>query len=195
MVLRKILKLRIKDIAIIRSGIFAKPSPHGDVNYLQVRNFSKSGDLNNIVHPELQMNSRIKKYTLHEGDVLFAAKGAKNFAVKVERDFGNVVASSSFFILRIKPNCTEKIIPEFLVWSLNHSTNKQVLKSRAIGTGLPSISKTVLEDLEIYIPDIKTQQTILKIHELRNKEKHIKSKIEELREQQIQQILLKAISG
>jgi restriction endonuclease S subunit len=67
------------------------------------------------------------------------------------------------------------------------------LKANAIGTSMASISKAVLEDLEISIPDIKTQETILRISNLRNKENQLKQQIEILRDKQIQQQIINAI--
>jgi restriction endonuclease S subunit len=67
------------------------------------------------------------------------------------------------------------------------------LKGQAIGTSIPSISKQVLENLEIAVPSIETQKAILQITKLRNKEKSLKQKIETLREKQIQQQIINAI--
>ena len=60
------------------------------------------------------------------------------------------------------------------------------MKGQALETSIPSISKQVLEDLEIAIPSLEIQNIILRIAELRNKEKLLKQKIEALREIQIQ---------
>jgi restriction endonuclease S subunit len=67
------------------------------------------------------------------------------------------------------------------------------LKGQAIGTSIPSISKQVLENLEIAVPSIETQKAILQITKLRNREKSLKQKIETLREKQIQQQIINAI--
>jgi restriction endonuclease S subunit len=67
------------------------------------------------------------------------------------------------------------------------------LKGQAIGTSIPSISKQVLENLEITVPSIETQKAILQITKLRNKEKSLKQKIETLQEKQIQQQIINAI--
>jgi restriction endonuclease S subunit len=56
-----------------------------------------------------------------------------------------------------------------------------------MGTSIVSISKAVLEELEISIPDQQTQKAILIISHLRNLEKKLKKQIETLREKQIQQ--------
>ena len=63
------------------------------------------------------------------------------------------------------------------------------MKGKAIGSSIVSISKTVLEELEISIPNIETQKAILKITNLRNTEKKLKKEIDSLREKQIQQSL------
>ena len=65
--------------------------------------------------------------------------------------------------------------------------NEKFLKGKAIGTSIVSISKSVLEELEISIPDIQIQKAILKISQLHNTEKKLKQRIETLREKQIQQ--------
>lgn len=86
------------------------------------------------------------------------------------------------------------MLPQYLAWVLNSHTTQALLKGQAIGTSIPSISKRVLENLEISLPSIETQEAILQITKLRNKEKSLKKEIETLREKQIQAMLLQAAS-
>ncbi|MFM8833572.1 MAG: restriction endonuclease subunit S [Cytophagales bacterium] len=72
-------------------------------------------------------------------------------------------------------------------------TTQKLLKEQAIGTSIPSISKTVLEELEIPIPSLEKQNAILTIAHLRNTEKDLKHQIEVLREKQIQQTIINAL--
>jgi len=137
---------------------------------------------------------------LRQGDVLFASKGTKNFAALFESlPIGQAgkkqpaVASTSFFVIRMQENFSNKILPEFLVWLINHPTAQKFLKGKAIGTSIVSISKSVLEELEIPIPDLQTQKAILKINQLHNKEKSLNQQIQTLREKQIQQQIINAI--
>ena len=74
------------------------------------------------------------------------------------------VASTSFFVIRLADNFRNKILPGFLVWLINNPGSQNFLKGKAIGTSMVSISKPVLEELEISIPDILTQKAILKIN-------------------------------
>jgi len=184
------LRTTLKHIASIQTGIFAKTGSTGDIVYLQAKHFNDIGILQSKLHPDLKADKTIEKHLLRDGDVLFAAKGSKNFATVYESHNEPAVASTSFFIIRLNEL---QILPEFLVWLINHPSSQKFLKGNAIGTSIASISKTVLEDLEIYIPTIQTQKAVLQITQLRNKEKSLQKSIEFLREKQIQQLIKDAI--
>ena len=187
------MKTLLKHIATIQTGTFAKTVSDGEIVYLQAKHFNEYGHLSSTLHPDLKANDVTEKHLLKSGDVLFAAKGTKNFAAWYESKNQPAVASTSFFVIRLKENFSNKILPEFLVWFINHPSSQKFLKGRAIGTSIVSISKSVLEELEISIPDLQTQKTILKITQLRNSEKKLKQQIETLREKQIQQQIINGI--
>ena len=184
------MKTLIKDITHIQTGLFAKSSGIGELVYLQSRHFDEFGQLHSVLHADLMAEGVSEKHLLKNGDVLFAAKGTKNFAAVFENHNEPSVASTSFFVIRPTDN---KVLPQFLAWFLNNPTTQNLLKGQAIGTSIPSISKQVLENLEITVPDIETQKAILQITKLRNKEKSLKQEIETLREKQIQQQIINAI--
>lgn len=184
------MKALIKDITNIQTGLFAKPAGIGELVYLQSKHFDEYGQLHSVLHPDLPAEGISEKHLLKDGDVLFAAKGTKNFAAVFENNNEPSVASTSFFVIRPTSN---KVLPKFLAWFLNNHSTQTLLKGQAIGTSIPSISKQVLENLEITIPSIETQLAILQITQLRNKEKSLKQRIEALREKQIQQQIINAI--
>lgn len=187
------MKTTLGHIASIQTGIFAKPVSKGEIVYLQARHFNENGQLHSILLPDLKADNITEKHLLRHGDVLFAAKGTKNFAAWYESKNQLSVASTSFFVIRVQENFSNKILPEFLVWLINHPISQKFLKGKAIGTSIVSISKSVLEELEISIPDVQTQKVILKINQLHNTEKNLKQQIEILREKQIQQQIINAI--
>jgi len=184
------LKKTIKDIVHIQTGLFAKPSGIGELVYLQSRHFDEYGQLHSKLQPDLAAESISEKHLLKDGDVLFAAKGTKNFAAVFENHNEPSVASTSFFVLRPSD---KKVLPHYLAWFLNNHNTQTLLKGQAIGTSIPSISKQVLENLEITVPTIEIQMAILQITKLRNREKSMKKKIETLREKQIQQQIINSI--
>ena len=187
------MKKDLKHIATIQTGLFAKPIAKGDIVYLQSKHFDENGMLLSTLYPDLLHEGISDKHLLRNEDVLFAAKGTKNFAAWIESKNQPSVASTSFFVIRLQQDFSNKILPEFLVWIINHPTSQQFLKGKAIGSSIVSISKSVLEELEISIPNIETQKVILKITNLRNSEKNLKQKIDSLRDKQIQQQIFNTI--
>jgi restriction endonuclease S subunit len=187
------LKTTLGNIANIQTGIFAKPVPEGQIVYLQSKYFNENGELTSLLYPDLKADSLTEKHLLRHRDILFAAKGTKNFAALYESKNQPSVASTSFFVIRVQENFYSKILPAFLVWIINSPSTQKILKGKAIGTSIVSISKSVLEELEISIPDVQTQKAILKISQLHNTEKNIKQQIGILREKQIQQQIINAI--
>lgn len=186
------MKATLKDIASIQTGVFAKPTAVGEVVYLQAKHFDEAGQISATLHPDLIAGNVTGKHLLRRGDVLFSAKGTKNFAAVYNID-EPAVASTSFFVIRLEEEFKGRILPEFLVWLINHPIAQTFLKGQAMGSSIASISKGVLEELEISIPAIKTQKLVLNISKLRNKEIVLRQQIEILRDKQIQQQIINAI--
>jgi restriction endonuclease S subunit len=184
------LKTALKHITSIQTGVFAKPIQKGEIVYLQSKHFDENGELAEILYPDLEADSKIQKHLLKKGDVLFAAKGTKNFAAWYESEAIPAVASTSFFVIRIHDR---NILPGYLTWFLNHPSTQVLLKGQARGSSIASISKAVLSELEIPIPNVQKQELILRVFKLRNKEKNLKQQIENLREREIQHLLINAI--
>jgi restriction endonuclease S subunit len=184
------LKTTLGHIAIIQTGIFAKPTPEGEIIYLQAKHFDENGSLASSLHPDLKAEDISEKHLLQAGDVLFASKGTRNFASWYESKNQPAVASTSFFVIRLQSNL---VIPEYLAWYLNSPYTLKILKGRAIGTSIVSISKTVLENLEISVPELNTQQIILKINQLQIREKSLMHQREILNEKKIQQLIINAL--
>ncbi len=186
------MKKTLNNISSIQTGVFAKPKADGDVVYLQARHFDEFGKLNIELHPDLNRSDIKAKHLLLPGDILYAAKGTKNFATLYEAKNIPAVASTSFFVIRIESSI-ENIMPAYLVWFINHPDTQALIKKQAMGSSIASISKGVLEELEISIPTLETQKLILNIASLREKENALKTQIELLKEKQIQHLIINAL--
>lgn len=184
------MKKFLKSIASIQTGFFGRPMEEGDVVYLQVKHFDEDGILKSDLHGDIPLEKIPSKHLLQNGDILFASKGAKNFAAVFENHFPPSVASTSFFVFKLT---TMDVLPNYLAWYLNHPSTLTSIKSFARGTSTPSISKEALENLEITIPSQDVQKVILAVTKLYKKEKSLRQKIEALREKQIQQQIINAI--
>lgn len=185
------MKIELKELASIQTGIYAKPSISGEVIYLQSRHFNLEREFDRTVSPDLKLDNKIEKHLLKNGDIIIASKGFSNFAVVYDESIGSAVASSTFLV--VKNIQTNLILPEFLEWFLNLPQTCYYLQNNAKGTGLPSIGKSVLEDFKIPLPNIEKQKIILEVVKLRCQEEAIKTKIQKLQEKVINHYLISSI--
>ncbi len=172
--------IKLRDIAIIQVGFYEKPSIESNAIYLQMSSFEGSGLLKNI-KPSIWIEGKKCNALLQDGDLLFAAKGTNNFCAIYHLTEFPAVASSTFLTIRIKKDV--KVLPEFVCWYLNLKSTLQYLAKEAKGTGIPSIAKSTLEELEVPIVSIETQQRIVKLDELQQKETRLQKQIMKKRQQ------------
>ena len=182
------MRKHLSDIAELQSGLFAKPDIHPDTLYLQGIHFNQFGEFDPEVKPFLKAEQKNPKHLLQEGDVLFAAKGINNFAVVYNRHLGKAVASSSFIVIRL---IDDTVTPEYLAWFLSNDPNVKSFHKQ-LGTTIPSISIEKLSTLEIEIPTLETQQDIVHVQFLRNREKQILIDLETHKDTLIKHHLLTA---
>ena len=172
---------KIKDIAEIQTGIYTKASPTPDTVYLQVNDFDADGVIYDTAIPSISTTAKNKGHYLNTGDLLFAAKGTKNFCAIFTGNDKKYVASSSFLVIRIaKSDIAE---PEYINWYLNLPSTITLLSSNAVGTSIPSITKAMLEEVEIPLPPIEMQRTIVDIAKLQKKERQLREVITAKRQQ------------
>ena len=187
------MKQFLQNISSIQTGIYCKPETSGEIVYLQSKHFDEYGSLTSILYPDVKITDQTKRHLLKHGDVLFSAKGNKNFATRYENKNGSCVASSTFLIIRIKDEYKEKILPEFLVWFLNHPDILKRIKNKAIGSSIPSISKSALSALEVPVPSFNVQQAFVAISNLQITSRKLNERLILLKEKAIQQKMIKII--
>ena len=185
------MKKQISHIVNIQTGVFAKPEERGDVVYLQAKHFDENGNLQTELYPDIQSDKMTSRHMLKVGDVLFAAKGTKNFAAVLEKHNLPAVASTSFFVLRITD---PELLPDYLAWFLNNPATQVLLKNKARGTSIPSIRKTDLDEMKITIPSIEKQKLIVRLTMLANEEVAVRYQIANLKKKFIEQEILKEIN-
>lgn len=169
------MKVQLKDIADIQTGVFRKPDIQGEIIYLQAKHFTSEGRLKatTLLTGDLKNDEKLKNHLLRDKDILFAAKGPRNFACLYEAAIGQATASSTFLVIRLKDETKKKVLAEYLLWFMNHPVTLAFLKDKAMGSAIPSVAKTTLGDLEISIPDLDIQARILEINQLFHKEKEL----------------------
>ena len=182
------MKTLITNIATIHSGIYAKPDLEGEVFYVQAKHFNSAKEFDASIKPDLHLEGKIIKHLLKTGDILLAAKGNNNFAVHFKGMIKPAVASSIFIVIRIKDQ--RAILPEFITWFLNLHSTQTHFKNSSKGSALQSLTKNEVEQFEIAIPTLEKQQAIIKFYNLRKLERSISKQLDNLKEQEIQHLLL-----
>lgn len=105
------------------------------------------------------LGGRKRPTFLQEGDVLFMAKGTRNYAAVIGEVPENTVCTPSFYHLRLKPGCA--LIPDFLAWQLNHHDAQRYFYVCSQGSVAPSITKLQLGELPIIVPPIEQQNHLV----------------------------------
>lgn len=153
----------LKDLAHIQSGHpfrgSVPPVPGGNAVALQMRDISLDCGVawNGLV--QTQIDGRKAPEWLQPGDVVFVARGARNFAVCLQDVLRPAVCSQYFFLLRVK--ASSGLLPDFLAWQINGAPAQRYLASNAEGSDQLSIRRGVLESLPIVVPPIAKQRLII----------------------------------
>ena len=183
--------VQLKDVATIQTGVYIKPSPNSDTLYLQLSDFDKDGNFIDRIVSYVSIPEKNNKHLLSSKDLLFAAKGNKNICIITPETNKTCVASPSFIVIRIKDK--EKILPEYVAWYLNSLVIQNLLQNNALGSAIKSITKNVLEDLEIPIPSIERQKAYIALDQLQKQEQNIYKTIAEKRKQILEYKMIKNI--
>lgn len=159
------MKQQIKDIAIISSWYYIRPSGwKTSINYLQSLDFDDRWEPKNELISSLSKIDIIpERHLLHDWDILVTSKWSRNISLLYKKEYWPSVASSTFFVVKITNN---NIIPEYLSIYLNESLKSAYFKNHFSGSTVQSIPKSVLEDYKITIPSLEKQQQIINLYQL-----------------------------
>ena len=187
------INIKLSDLAEIFTGLNYQrkeisQKSHG-INFIQAKDIANNQLFKNTTF-KIEKISIDKRFILNNNDILFSAKGNRNFAFLYKEQYGESTASSTFFIIRITIN---SILPEYLSWYLNQKPVQDYIKSQSVGTYTPSINKVQLSELEIPVPSIELQKKIIKIDSFRRKEKELLNTISNKKDFLIENILYKKI--
>lgn len=180
-------KIKLKDISKVLSGVYLRPSPSGDIAYLQVSDLQEASLEKNTL--KVDFVPKLSRYLLQKGDILFAGKGTKYLCQTFNLNI-QAVPSTTLYIIR--PD-RERVLPEYLCWFLNLPQTESIVRATQVGSSMPLIHKASLEELEIPIPDLSTQFRVLQVAALQQQEQQLLTTIAEKRVQVTNQLLYKSL--
>lgn len=165
--------VRIQDCADVRPGYSSKGAiindPNGSLNVVIAQHITKGEPYyHNKEHSLFITPPKFyEKYLISPGDILFMSRGANNYSVLIMDVPQPSIAPQTFFIISAKRD----ILPEYLLWCLNHEMVKSQLNEIRSGAGTPMIPSSEFRNITIPLPELQTQQLIANINALQIKEK------------------------
>jgi len=187
--------MKLKKIAKIQSGYISRgrivPREHGTCLLMQAKDVSAN-------HLSYRTDALVrfmptlsgKDWFLKPGDILFMARGARNFSVLIDKLPDSVLAAACFFVVRIS---NSEILPEYLCWYLNQLPVVEYLK-RFSGRGvhMPVVKRAVIENIDVPLPPIKIQKQVSETNKLMQKEQDLYKKLAKKKKNLMTGICLKA---
>jgi hypothetical protein len=160
--------------------------PDGDVHVIQMKDVSPDLGVEWSGVIRTRLAGRKQPDWIVDGDILFAAKGARFYAACVAAALPKAVCVPAFFHLRVRREAA--LDPEFLAWQINQMPCQRQLLQAAEGSSLLSIRRAVLEQLVLAVPPIAEQRRIVALADLAVRERQALQRLIHNREQQLQAI-------
>ena len=130
------------------------------ISYVRIKDIQH----NRVVSPHKYLTPKAsssinEKWKLKPGDVLFSKTGTIGKTVCIESIPGNgAIASQNFYILRVNPDV---IKPAYLNNFLLNSNIQEWLQANVRGVAQGTLSRSVLENLQIPVPSLSVQGEIV----------------------------------
>jgi restriction endonuclease S subunit len=166
------LKTKLKTLATVQTGYSFRSrleaSKGGDVAVIQMKDLldDNTVDCDDLV--KIDMETVKKHHLARKGDLVFRSRGHTTTTAILLKDPEKAVIAAPLFRIRVtKP---DQILPEYLNWYIGQRDAQFFLNSRARGTTQKMISKQVIEDLEVVLPDLETQKNIVELASLSARE-------------------------
>lgn len=143
---------------------------------VQMKDINETYNVNWSTVIETRLPSRQSTISLQFGDILFAARGQRNYAALIDAELKErlAIAAPQFFVIRLN---VPDVLPEYMAWFLNQSIAQRYFLSNAEGSTTPSIRRQVLEATPIILPTLKQQKTIIELAKIIRKEKQLAHKM------------------
>lgn len=188
------IKVHLEELAEMRIGYQSRgrvePDMGSPYRIIQLRDVKETVDWETVI--PFKPERKPKRYLVGDGDVLVSFRGGAHIGVALAEVPENTVASSNFYILRIR---RKDVLPEYLGWYLNQSVAQVFLRTRSRGTNIPLLTKADIAELEVPVPPLAIQERVVRVAGLRHAEQGLLNRLESKRSLLIQAICQNAITS
>jgi len=184
-----IMNKTLTDIAIVKAGHpfrgMILEDTEANTYVVQIRDIDNDGYIHWQQLIRTNITGRKSPYWLKKGDVLFAARGARNAAAFVGDIDKPTVCAPHYFLIQV----TDKfVLPEFIAWQLNQENAQRYFTNSAEGSAQMNIRRAVLEATPLVIPSIEKQKAIIGFDNKVKQEKRLLNDLINNRAKQMQAI-------
>ncbi len=165
--------------------------PGGNVAVIQMKDLGDDNRLDGRNLALTEMPEVKEHHRIRQNDLIFRSRGMTNTAVLVDRELKRAVVAAP--LLRVRVN-NATVLPGYLCWFINLPASQAFLQSHATGTTMRMIGKKTLDALDVQIPNLKTQQRIIELSRLADKERLLHTRLAQRQRQLVDGILMRAVS-
>ena len=191
------MKTKIKKIATVQMGYSFRArletSIMGRISVIQMKDLLEDNIVDCRTLTKVDMEAVKEHHLVQKGDLIFRSRGLVATAAILLDDPGEAVVAAP--LLRIRVTKPDKVLPEYLNWYISQRDAQIFLTSRAKGTVQQMISKQVIEDLEVELPNLKKQKKIIELAALSALEQILCRTLADKRKQYISIKLMQIAKG
>ncbi len=191
------MKIKINKMATVQMGYSFRSrleaSEGGNLAVIQMKDLLDDNTVGCDDLVKINMEAVKKHHLARRGDLVFRSRGHVTTAAILLEDPGKAVVASP--LLRIRVTKPDKVLPEYLNWYISQRDAQIFLTSRAKGTVQKMISKQAIEDLDIVLPSLEKQKSIVALALLSAREQTLLRTLADKREQYISTVLMQFAKG
>lgn len=154
---------------------------------VQLRDVPASGVLDPARLTRVHVEAVPEKYLVGAGDVLFRSRGESNTACALDDRFQEpALAMLPLYILRPNPGV---VLPKFVAWAVNQPRAQRHFDRFARGTNMRMIPRAAFADLEVTLPGLNVQRSVVALDALARRERTLSIRAAEKRRRLYSRIL------
>ena len=188
--------MRLARACTIQTGFTARgrldPAEHGNILALQLRDVAANGTINPNNLTRIHLDPIPEKYLVSAGEVVFRSRSESMSAAVIDAPLP-LPALAVLPLMILRPD-TQVLSGAYLAWAINQAPAQRYLEESAQGTSLRMVSRSSLENLEIAVPGLETQERILQIAALAERERDLAHQLSLKRHELIRRMLVERAS-
>lgn len=191
------MEITVKELATVQMGYSFRSRlesvANGDVAVIQMKDLLDDNTVDCDALIKVDMETVKDHHLALKGDLVFRSRGQVINAAILLDDPGRAVVAAPLFRIRVKNPQT--ILPEYLNWYIHQRDAQAYLASRTKGTVQKMIGKRAVEDMEVLLPGLDKQKTIVELVSLSAREQVLLHTLAEKRAGYVSTILMGFAKG